>query len=184
MARQNPYLTPILTGATRRKYLFIAAVWLAAVIYFWQWWLTPSHNISTLRYGLATFCMGWITFLQAYFVIVFLSGARSSSPAPYPGRYRVAIAAPTPAPAINQLHTWTVTLTDAQGHPVHGAHFSVAGGMPQHGHGYPTQPRVTRELADLIALSEGLPVLAPSFQAQRTWTRGAAVSGDFFPTCK
>jgi len=29
--------------------------------------------------------------------------------------------------------------------------------------------------ADLIALSEGLPVLAPSFQAQRTWTRGAAV---------
>ncbi len=29
--------------------------------------------------------------------------------------------------------------------------------------------------ADLIALSEGLPVFAPSFQAQRTWSRGAAV---------
>lgn len=72
------------------------------------------------------------------------------------GRYRVAIAAPTPAPAINQLHTWTVTLTDAQGHPVHGAHFSVAGGMPQHGHGYPTQPRVTRELADGRYLLEGM----------------------------
>ncbi len=117
MARPNPYLTPILTGATRRKYLFIAAVWLAAVIYFWQWWLTPSHNISTLRYGLATFCMGWITFLQAYFVIVFLSGARSSSPAPYPGRYRVAmIVTKTPSEPFSLLRK-TLEAMLAQDYP-------------------------------------------------------------------
>ena len=60
------------------------------------------------------------------------------------GRYRVAILAPTPAPAINQMHAWTVRLTTPEGQPVSDAQFAVAGGMPQHGHGYPTQPRVTR----------------------------------------
>ena len=117
MARQNPYLAPILTGATRRKYLFIAAVWLVAVAYFWQWWLTPAHNISSLRYGLATACMGWITFLQAYFVVVFLAGARSNSPDPYPGRYRVAmIVTKTPSEPFSVLRK-TLEAMLAQDYP-------------------------------------------------------------------
>ena len=33
------------------------------------------------------------------------------------------------------------------GAPIPGARFAVDGGMPQHGHGLPTQPRVTREVA-------------------------------------
>jgi hypothetical protein len=72
------------------------------------------------------------------------------------GRYRVAVVAPTPAPAVNQLHAWRVTLTDAQGQRVKGAHFAVDGGMPQHGHGFPTRPRVTRELEDGSYLLEGM----------------------------
>lgn len=72
------------------------------------------------------------------------------------GRYQVAIVAPTPSPAVNQMHSWKVRLTTPDGHPVHGAQFSVAGGMPQHGHGYPTQPRVTREVDDGTYLLEGM----------------------------
>ena len=72
------------------------------------------------------------------------------------GRYKVAIVAPTPAPAVNQLHAWQVKLADAQGQPVKGARFTVGGGMPQHGHGFPTKPRVTRELADGTYLLEGM----------------------------
>lgn len=72
------------------------------------------------------------------------------------GRYRVAIVAPTPAPAVNQLHAWKVKLAGADGHPVKGAEFTVDGGMPQHGHGYPTRPRVTRELEDGTYLLEGM----------------------------
>jgi len=64
------------------------------------------------------------------------------------GVYRVALVPPAQAPAINQLHIWKVKLAAADGTPVHGARFAVDGGMPQHGHGLPTQPRVTRELAD------------------------------------
>jgi hypothetical protein len=64
------------------------------------------------------------------------------------GRYRVALVPPAQAPAINQMHRWTVKLATSDGVPVAGARFAVGGGMPQHGHGLPTQPRVTREVAD------------------------------------
>lgn len=64
------------------------------------------------------------------------------------GVYRVALVPPAQAPAINQMHSWKVKLATADGVPVHGARFAVDGGMPQHGHGLPTQPRVTRELSE------------------------------------
>ena len=64
------------------------------------------------------------------------------------GLYRVALLPPAQAPAINQMHSWKVSLATPDGAPVHGATFAVDGGMPQHGHGLPTQPRVTRELGD------------------------------------
>lgn len=60
--------------------------------------------------------------------------------------YRVALVPPAQAPAINQMHSWKVKLATSDGMPVHGASFVVDGGMPQHGHGLPTEPRVTREL--------------------------------------
>lgn len=62
------------------------------------------------------------------------------------GAYQVALVPPASAPAINQIHSWTVKLSDSAGTPVHGALFSVDGGMPQHGHGLPTKPRVSGEL--------------------------------------
>lgn len=41
-----------------------------------------------------------------------------------------------------------VSIRDAAGNPVDGARIEVDGGMPQHGHGLPTRPRVTRGLGD------------------------------------
>lgn len=72
------------------------------------------------------------------------------------GVYRVALVPPAQAPAINQLHSWKVKLATPDGAPVHGARFAVDGGMPQHGHGLPTQPRVTRELEDGTYLLDGM----------------------------
>jgi hypothetical protein len=48
--------------------------------------------------------------------------------------------------AIGGFQTWIVELRDASGVPVTGADVAIAGGMPAHGHGLPTQPRVTDEL--------------------------------------
>jgi hypothetical protein len=79
------------------------------------------------------------------------------------GRYRVALLPPTPAPAINQMHSWKIRLATADGRPVKGAVFVVDGGMPQHGHGYPTQPRVTRELDDGTYVLDGMKFSMPGW---------------------
>jgi hypothetical protein len=72
------------------------------------------------------------------------------------GTYRVALQPPAQAPAINQMHAWKVKVAAPDGSPVRAATFKVDGGMPQHGHGLPTQPRVTRELEPGTYLLEGM----------------------------
>jgi YtkA-like len=49
-----------------------------------------------------------------------------------------------------------VTIRDAAGQPVDGAAIEVDGGMPQHGHGLPTKPRVTKNLGEGRYEIEGL----------------------------
>jgi hypothetical protein len=71
-------------------------------------------------------------------------------------RYVVTLQPPASAPAINQLHAWQVKLATAAGAPVTQARIRVDGGMPQHGHGLPTRPQVTRELPDGGYLIEGM----------------------------
>lgn len=79
------------------------------------------------------------------------------------GVYRVALVPPAQAPAINQMHSWKVKLATSDGVPVHGATFVVDGGMPQHGHGLPTQPRITRELADGTYQLDGMKFSMPGW---------------------
>jgi hypothetical protein len=79
------------------------------------------------------------------------------------GMYRVALVPPAQASAINQMHSWQVKLATPDGSPVHGAKFVVGGGMPQHGHGLPTQPRVTREGADGTYALEGMKFSMPGW---------------------
>jgi len=71
-------------------------------------------------------------------------------------KYIVAIQPQNPAIAINRLHAWEVRVSSPDGAPVLHAHIDVDGGMPQHGHGLPTRPRVTQELGDGRYLLEGM----------------------------
>lgn len=72
------------------------------------------------------------------------------------GTFIVTLQPPQTAPAINQMHAWTIHVATAAGVPVKGARIAIDGGMPQHGHGLPTQPRVTKELANGDYLMEGM----------------------------
>lgn len=72
------------------------------------------------------------------------------------GKFIVTLQPPQPAPAINQIHSWTISVATPAGVPVKEARISVDGGMPQHGHGLPTRPRVTKGLADGEYLLEGM----------------------------
>ncbi|MDM4765220.1 FixH family protein [Pelomonas sp. SE-A7] len=87
-------------------------------------------------------------------------------------KYLVALQPPSAAPAINQMHSWHIKLSTPDGAPVSGALIAVDGGMPQHGHGLPTQPKVTRELAAGLYLMEGM-----KFSMTGWWEIKLAIQG-------
>ena len=57
---------------------------------------------------------------------------------------------------VRRMQTVSVRITGADGRAVDDATITVDGGMPEHGHGLPTQPRVTRALGDGVYEIEGL----------------------------
>ena len=71
-------------------------------------------------------------------------------------KFVVALQPPATPAAINQIHSWQIKLTTPAGLPVTHARIAVDGGMPQHGHGLPTRPQVTQELAAGTYLLEGM----------------------------
>lgn len=73
------------------------------------------------------------------------------------GKFVVRMEPPATGPAINQMHSWQVRVSNAaDGAPVSQAVIAFDGGMPQHGHGFPTRPRVTRELSPGVYALEGM----------------------------
>ncbi len=98
----------------------------------------------------------WVTVARA------VERAPTETPAPgatsgrtEKGLYRVAwTSTPSPVPML-VLHTWTITIADADGRPVDDAGVTVLGGMPAHSHGLPTTP-VVRGLGGGRYLVEGL----------------------------
>ncbi len=55
-----------------------------------------------------------------------------------------------------RLHSWVLHLETADGTPLESARIVVDGGMPQHRHGLPTRPKVTRALGGGDHLVEGM----------------------------
>jgi hypothetical protein len=72
------------------------------------------------------------------------------------GVYRATIRPQGDSIPQGRLQRWTLHLETAAGAPVDSAVVAVDGGMPQHGHGLPTRPRVTRALGGGDHLVEGL----------------------------
>ena len=73
---------------------------------------------------------------------------------------------------VGPIQTWTIAVTLADGRPVEHADLSIDGGMPQHGHGLPTAPQITKDLGDGRYRVEGLKFNMPGW-----WTIKLSVSG-------
>ena len=72
------------------------------------------------------------------------------------GLYRASVRPDvTPIP-VRRLQRWTLHVATTDGRPVDSATITMDGGMPQHGHGLPTSPRVTRALGNGDHLVEGV----------------------------
>jgi hypothetical protein len=79
------------------------------------------------------------------------------------GMYEVSYTAQvTPVP-VNQMLTWTLHVETAAGQVVENATITVDGDMPQHGHGLPTRPQVTRYLGNGDYVVEGLKFHMPGW---------------------
>jgi YtkA-like len=87
------------------------------------------------------------------------------------GRY-VATLEPARPLRTRQMQTVRLIVSDAKGHAIDEARISIDGGMPQHGHGLPTRPRVTRSLGDGIYEIEGV-----RFNMGGWWELTLAISG-------
>jgi hypothetical protein len=72
------------------------------------------------------------------------------------GLYRGTIRPQGDSIPTGRLQSWTLHLETAAGSPIDSAAVSVDGGMPQHGHGLPTKPQVTRQLGHGDHLVEGM----------------------------
>ena len=57
---------------------------------------------------------------------------------------------------VRQMQTVRVAIVDGDGRAVEGATLAIDGGMPQHGHGLPTRPRMTRASATAAIKVEGV----------------------------
>ena len=62
------------------------------------------------------------------------------------GRYRATIRPQGDSIPKGKLQRWTLHLETPTGVAVDSAKVTVDGGMPQHGHGLPTRPRMTRRV--------------------------------------
>jgi hypothetical protein len=80
------------------------------------------------------------------------------------GIYQVSYAPNQEPITINSIHAWTIHVTTPDGRPVTDAVITADGGMPQHGHGLPTQPQVTQNLGGGDYLVEGM-----KFQMSGWW---------------
>ncbi len=49
---------------------------------------------------------------------------------------------------IGRIHRWRIQVLDAGGNPVESARILVDGGMPEHGHGLPTEPEMTDNMGN------------------------------------
>jgi hypothetical protein len=64
---------------------------------------------------------------------------------------------------IGRIISWKLRVETADGRPAKNADVTINGSMPEHGHGLPTQPEVTKGLADGEYLVQGLKFSMPGW---------------------
>lgn len=88
------------------------------------------------------------------------------------GDFRVSYTSDPEAIPLNRIHSWVLTVQKPDGTPVTGAKISIAGDMPAHGHGLPTEPEVTEEMGGGRYLVEGM-----KFHMQGFWVVTFTIEG-------
>jgi hypothetical protein len=123
--------------------------------------MKSTTNLARRRLGLAL-ALGGLAF-AASGMSLFGNGAARPAPeqfglGPKPSAHQVYLVTLQPAEPLRtrKLQTVPVLITDPAGRPVEGVKLSIDGGMPEHSHGLPTQPRMGRSLGAGVYELEGV----------------------------
>ncbi|MFS8048010.1 glycosyltransferase family 2 protein [Rhizobium sp. BR 314] len=84
-------MTRILQGPQRVEYIACATLWLAALGYFWSWWLIPAHHVDAIGSVLLTLVLAWVTIIPTYFIAVFFRAKKPMGQLQLPAGSRVAM---------------------------------------------------------------------------------------------
>ena len=71
-------------------------------------------------------------------------------------QFLITLVPPREAIRLQQFHAWQITVAMPNGEPLTDALVYLNAGMPEHGHGLPTRPAVTREISPGTYLVEGV----------------------------
>lgn len=81
---------------------------------------------------------------------------QSRSKATAKGFYVAAVEPESPVVKQGEMHVWILTVKTPDGQPIDDAKVAIGGGMPDHNHGLPTSPEVTRQLGEGRYRIEGM----------------------------
>ena len=89
--RKLAYLEPMLAGPQKWRFRLGLVLWAASVVFFWQWWLSPSHNIGNGSFVVLTILMGWLTLMPLYPMMMIAGASKPAGPLALPVGARVAM---------------------------------------------------------------------------------------------
>lgn len=104
----------------------------------------------------AAFILALLLFFHATSASAQLPGTTTGPWTSRGGELQISYASNLEPLTINRIHSWVLYVETIEGIPVADAELTVEGGMPEHDHGLPTRPRVTRYLGDGQYLLEGM----------------------------
>ena len=79
------------------------------------------------------------------------------------GGFKAAYTSDPEAIPVNKMISWKLKVETADGQAVKDAEITVTGDMPEHGHGLPTEPKVTKNFGDGTYLVEGIKFSMPGW---------------------
>jgi hypothetical protein len=115
----------------------------------WKWIVFGIGTVVIVALAILGFMIWHMNYIPPDLDV---STSRASAQGVFKATIRPAV---DPIP-INSLHRWTLHVETPDRKPIENAAITVDGGMPQHGHGLPTQPQITKYLGNGDYLIEGM----------------------------
>ena len=91
VAQKPQPLVPVMAPRQKKIYTVLLAIWLAALIYLWQWWFSAEHILTWVDMALVSLLLAWQTLLPAYYFYFVYRMKRPNPAIEIPRNWRIAM---------------------------------------------------------------------------------------------